>query len=236
MKRLFQFKLTLFTIISGLCLIGALAIGVPLLLGKIFWSTSNSIFVTQYIFLSYAAFFLVLLGILVPISRKILKYLKVTKINPSDGFATILLGFASFFPLIILTLCTLFIFKIKKGPVFRYLYVAVAAALFLLGIIVRGHGKKEKKTHIAILNHSSDLDYPLTALAMEYDPWNVVAGINLSVNVRTFADQVVRWLIGDLIKNYTITVNRDDKNSRVSVIRKMKEEVRKDISVAILPE
>ena len=236
MKKLFQFKLTLFAIISGLCFVGALSIGVPLLLGKIFWSSSNSLFVTQYIFLSYAAFFLVLLGILIPISRKILKYLKVTKINPSDGFATVLLLIASAIPLIILSLCTIFVFKIKKGPAYRYLYIAIFTALFLLGIMIRGHGKRERKTHVTILNHTSDIDYPITGIAMGYLPWNAVTGRNLSFNTNTFSDKVVKWLIGDLLKNYTIAIDRDEKDSRISGGRRSREEVRRGVSVAFYPE
>ena len=229
MEKLFKYKPTLFSVISGGFFLGALIIGVPLVLGKIFWATSKSIFVTQYIYFSFLAFFLIFLGILVPLFRWIFNHFKITKANPFDIIATVLLFFASSVPLLIIFTLSILVFKLSKKQPYKYFYVLALAVFILLGVKIRRHGRLIKSKSIIPINHSSELDYILSAIVTRSKPWNAVAGINLSINKETLRDKVIVWLIGDLIKNYAITVDRNDSNSRANSIKRTKEELAKFI-------
>jgi 1-acyl-sn-glycerol-3-phosphate acyltransferase len=236
MKKLFQLRLTLFPIISGICFLGALIIGVPLIIQKIFWPDNNSILVTKYIFFCYTVFFLIFLGILVPVLRKFFVYLKIEKVNPFDIIATVILFIASFIPMIINFMFAIAYLKSRKTIPYKFVHRFISVTVFLLGTVARYHGKFDKDAKLKIMNHSSPLDYPYCALAMGSNHWTVMAGINLSRNTKSFEDKLVSRTVGGLLRDYAISVDRDEKSSRINAVRKTITELENGKFVAVFPE
>ncbi|MFZ2072451.1 MAG: hypothetical protein WA101_03110 [Minisyncoccia bacterium] len=215
-----------------------LVVLLPLLVEKIFWSwhESFSINTTKYIFFSYLAFFVIIAGSLIPITRKISRFMKFKKRNFLDGIATVIILIISTIPLAILI--TITVFLLKQKILFKYRYIifhyAISTAFFLLGVKIRFNGKRNKFAKIFPINHTSPLDYPLMCLSMGIDPYNVVAGINLKYNRKTLEDKIISFTLGNIIKNYSISVDRSDSKSKVNVLVRMRDELEdgKNISIS----
>lgn len=234
-----KLKITFTLIFSVSCFLGALIIGVPLVIGKIFWPNIYSMHVTLYIFLAYMAFFLVFLGVIIPFARRIFNYLKIRKAkNIIDGFATILLVITSAIPLIIVTFCTIILLKIKKLYKYRYRIADVFAKItsFLCGVWIKTHGVRSKEACFNPINHTSPLDYLLTVYTMGPEEWNAMAGINLVRNKASLEDKIVSRTIGPMIDDYLITVDRDNENSKIVARGKMITENKNGKNVAIFSE
>ncbi len=229
-------RLSVTLIFSGACFIAALIIGTSLMIGKIFYPHGYSMHTTWIVVFSSLAFFLVFLGIFVPIVRRAFKYLKISNVNPFDGLATILIAFVSFFPLIILLFVTYLVLRLSKKPPYRYYYTANSIAVFLIGVWVRYFGKKDDKALIKVLNHTAPLDYLLCTLSVRATRWNVVAGINLKRNKVSTEDKLVSFFLGDIIEKYSIAIDRNDDCSRSSVLRKMIAEAKEGKNVLSFPE
>ena len=237
MKKLFRMSLAFASLISGLFFLAAFIMGIFFLIEKIF-SFRESVNTKIYIFLIYTLFFVVFVGTVVPLMRKIFNYFRISKINPFDALVSILIFIASFFPLFFLSFITIALIRNKKLLKYRYkiFNFSVSAALFFLGVRVKFKGTREKSVKLIIANHTSPLDYLLIASAMRTDPWNIVAGINLSKDRRKFFDKMIAWSIGYLVKNYAINVDRKNEVSRGSTIKRMLEELSLGKNVAIFPE
>ena len=231
-----KLKMTFTLIFSGICFLGALIIGGSALIGKIFWPNTYSLHTFFYIFLGYVSFFLVFLGVVIPILRWVLKILKIHKINPFDGIATVLLFILSFFPIVILALIIKLVLKKSKERPYKFFHAAILTMLFFAGVIIRYFGDRYKGQCIFALNHTSDLDYPLGVDITGGRSFNIVAGINLSENKNKLADKIVFYLFGDIIREYAITVDRKDKESRKDVFWKTKKELKEGKSIVIFPE
>jgi 1-acyl-sn-glycerol-3-phosphate acyltransferase len=234
MKR--KFKITFTSIISGICFLGALIIGGSLVFGKIFWPNTYSIHSFLYIWGGIVIFLLVFIGIIVPFFRRILMFLKISKFNPIDIIASILILTISWFPILIIMLIVKFVFKHSKERPYKFFYYAIATVLLLMGIMVVHRGKRYNGLNVMIANHGSDLDYPLSVLVAGFKAWNVVAGDNLVINKNKFADKIVAWMIGDLIRDYAITVDRKNTDSTLSLVDKMREQIKNKVSVLIFAE
>ena len=219
--------------------------GIPYLIGEIiqifFWSsnnTINTIDTTKYLFFAYAIFFIVVVGIFIPLARKVFIWLQIVKINPFDSIGSVMIFLASFIPLIVLSKVTIFLLKRKflEKHKYRIFNFAVSAALFLLGVRVRYKGKRDLGAKIVISNHTSPLDYALITQSMGIYPFNILAGINLSYNGRKMEDKIVKLLLGYFVKNYAISVDRRSRASREAAYRRMVKEVGLGIYIGIFPE
>ena len=224
----------------GTLFLGFMVMLLPLFLEKILlwsWYGSNSINTTKYIYVSYLGFFIILLGILIPLIQKISRFLKLRKVNLVDGLTTIVIFLVSFIPLLVLTSLTLFLLKrvnIKKYG-YRVFNWAVSIALFLIGIRINFNGERSKTARIFIINHSSPVDYLLMIISMGIYPYNIVAGINLKRNKKTLEDKLISFTLGNIIKNYAIAVDRSDSSSRISVLTKTEKELKDGKNVLYSP-
>jgi len=218
--------------------LGVLVIGIPLVIERIFWYTSNSIHTTWIVYAICLGFFLVIIGIIIPLVRKFLNYLKITKTNFLDSLATVLMVFVSGIPLVILCFITLTLLKIKVFSIYRYkiFNFAIKITLPLIGLFTKFFGKINKEARVMIFNHTSSADYFLACLAMGINPWNIVAGINLAKSKNTFWDKCIAWSIGDIVKKYSIAVDRSNDFSKSKTYRKANEEIQDGKNVAWFPE
>lgn len=219
-----KIKLTLTSIVSGMCFLGTIGLLVLFILKKTLLNHDEVYFVNNHsIFILFAIFFLFFLGIFVPIVRRIFIFLKIEKINPFDNIATISLFLVSFIPIIILSKITIFLLRNKKLEKHRYkiLRISIFILLFLLGVIIRFHGERDLKAQINFENHTSLLDYFLVLLVNGITPkWNVISGINLSENKSTLEDKIISFTIGPVIREYSISVKRGDASSERIAMRK----------------
>lgn len=213
-----KIKLTLTSIVSGMCFLGAISLMILFILKKTILNSNEVYFVNNHsIFVLSAIFFLFFLGVFVPIIRRIFIFLKMGKINPFDILATILLFIVSFVPIIILSSVTRFLLRSKKLEKYRYkiLRISVFILLFLLGVIIRFHGERDINAQINFENHTSLLDYFLVLLVNGLTPkWNVIAGINLSKNKNSLEDKIISATIGYIIEDFSIAVDRNDEASK----------------------
>ncbi|HWA31845.1 MAG TPA: lysophospholipid acyltransferase family protein [Candidatus Paceibacterota bacterium] len=236
-----QIGLTYATFICGILFLAALLMGIPYLIGlalQIFWINNNTIDTTKYFFFAYAALFLVVVGIFIPLARKVFSWLQIAKINPFDSIGSALIFLASCLPLIILSKVTIFLLKRKCLTKYKYrmMNFTVSAALFLLGVRVIYKGKRDLEAKIVIANHTSPLDYALKTQSMGVRPFNIVAGINLHYNRKKLEDKVVASLLGYFVKNYAISVERNSRASRAKAYERMLEEIKSGKYVGIFPE
>ncbi|MEI6316591.1 MAG: 1-acyl-sn-glycerol-3-phosphate acyltransferase [bacterium] len=222
-------------ILPGICFLCALVVGVPFLIGKIFFHTGDSLYTTQYIFFGYLAFFFLFLGIIIPVMRWFFWFLKIRKTNLFDIFATVLLVFSSSFLFIILVPLTLLCMSVfKKYKYFIYNWGSSASLIFM-GIIPRHHGRLENGV-IGILNHTSPAEYTVASQAAGTKPWNIVAGKNLSENTKTIEDRIIKNTIGRVVKKYAIQIDRTSGESRVGTARSIKSEYDQGKNILIFVE
>lgn len=215
---------TFITFISGYFFLYFGCVLVPYLIEK------DSISTTQIVFLLFAGFFVILIGIITPFLRKI-KF-------SIDGFSTILIVLVSSIPLLILYLL-LRLVLIGKVTKFKYKYFNFTASVAstFLGAPVIYRGKSNPKAKILIYNHTGPWEYLGAILALGGGPFNVVAGINLAnTKIGTIFDKFLAWTIGFMVKKYSISVDRNSINSKLEVIDKMKEELALGKRIGIFPE
>ena len=221
---------------SVACFLAALIVGVPWIIGKIWKNSDRTINTTKYIYFGYLAFFLILIGIIVPLFRKAWLYLRISKRSPLDGLATILLGIVSCVPLLILSAATLFLLKKKYVDVYKVFHFSIAVSIVLMGSWVRYHGRKDPAARITVFNHTGWPDYFFGSLSMGTAPWTIVAGINLRKETPTFWDKCIAHSIGKIVERYAISIDRKDSQSRASTARKIIQALDSGINVALFPE
>jgi len=229
--------MTLSTWIAGSSFLLALIIGVPGIIGWIFFSTGDSIYITQYIYLGYLAFFLLVLGILIPLSRWIMHVLEIRGSSPLDAIATFILPLASAVPLIFLvpaTLATLGSERLKKYR-YKVYHFSVSITMFLLGAWIRYHGTRKNRCFVMI-THTAGIEYVAASQAMGTYPWNILAGANLSTNKKGWKNKIVAWTIGKIVDEYSISVDRGDDASRVQALKRAEEEYDAGKNIAFFPE
>jgi 1-acyl-sn-glycerol-3-phosphate acyltransferase len=233
---------------------------VPLIIARYVFDAHHSIDTTQYIFGGILAFFFLVIGIIAPYTRKIMHFLGIPDhANKIDGLWTVLLIVVSGPFILILSIVTLLLLRTRRLQKHRYkiFNFAVQVAVFLLGARTKHHGGRDPLAKIVIANHTSPLDYLLISLYMGTNPWNVVAGRNLSDNkpkitkeelkklklkkkilarITMIGDWLISISIGKLVKDYAISVDRKSKVSRESTVRRMMEELERGTDVAIFPE
>jgi 1-acyl-sn-glycerol-3-phosphate acyltransferase len=241
MKRLKLLQLSLWTIVAGSCWLAALSIGIPLLIAKIWFGIDNSWYTTRYVFLPYVTFFLVALGVVIPLLRWLTRFFHKSKTSPVDVVVTLLIGVVSAIPLAILVSVTLPALRVKRFFLYRYrIYnFSISAALFLQGLLTRYHGqipKKNGRPFFVIAPHTGPGDYELISQAMGTESFNVVAGINLAHNQTTFGDKIIAKTIGPIVEEHSIFLDRNDEKSRREALRKMRSENKAGKNVAIFPE
>ncbi|MEI7765508.1 MAG: lysophospholipid acyltransferase family protein [bacterium] len=229
-------RLSFTLIFSGICFISALVIGTSLLIGKIFYPHGYSMHATWVIVFSSLTFFLIFLGIVVPAARRTFKYFKISKANPFDGLATILIALVSAIPLLILLVITFFVLRFSKKRPYYFFHIVNSVVTVLLGVWIKYHGEKDDSALLKVLNHTSLFDYFLCALSVRAARWNVVAGINLKRNKKTLEDKLVSFFLGKIIEDYAITIDREDGASRSSVLRSIIKSVNDGNNVIIFPE
>lgn len=217
---------------------GVLIIGIPIIVEEIFWQTNNSLHITKYVYGSYLAFFLILIGILIPLTRKLLNYFKIKKLRLLDGLITILLFLVSVVPIVILFSTIIIVLKNtdKNKPPYKFFHFICLITSVLLGVDLRFYGKLEKVQFFSVINHTSPLDYLLGCLSMNINPYTIVAGKNLFINRSSLEDKIVALLFGDIIKNYAITVDRNNKQFRNILDDDIEKESKKGKNVVIFPE
>lgn len=223
------FAKTVYSFLAGLSFLFLLIVVAPLVVEKIFSNTENSVHTTRYILIGYFGFFLVVTGIIFPIMRRMKAGV--------DNLATVLLCMVSAFPLLLLCLITNAVMLNKKFKYkYRFINYVSAVAIFLLGVWVGFFGKRDKRAPWVIYNHTSPLDYPFYMLIMGAVPFNIVAGENLWFNKKGLFNWFIAWTIGNLVKNYSISVDRDSYTSRKQVPDKMERERELGKDVGIAPE
>jgi 1-acyl-sn-glycerol-3-phosphate acyltransferase len=212
---------------------------VPLLIARYVFNAHHSVSTTQYIFGGILAFFFLVIGIIVPYTRKIMHFLGIPDhANKIDGLWTILLIIISGPFILILSVATRELLRIERLQKHRYqiFNFSVSVAIFLLGVRIRHYGNRDSSAKIVIANHTSPLDYLLISLYMGTSPWNVVAGINLRTNKPTIADKIIAATIGKLVEEYAISIDRTNATSRENAVRRMVEELESGKNIAIFPE
>ena len=218
------------------CFLGALILGVPWCISRMYYRHDRTLNTTKYVYFWYLAFFFVLIGIVVPIVRKVWLYLRISKRSPLDGLATIGLFVFSSVPLAVLTVTTLVLLRKKCFDVYKVFHFSVGVSIILLGSRVRYRGEIDDSAPIKIGNHTSFYDYLFASHAMGSKPWNIVAGINLRKNKPTVWDRCIAASIGKIVEEYSISIDRSDKESRISVSRQMINELDAGKNVMIFPE
>lgn len=234
-------KMTVTTVITALSLLGALIIGLPYLLGRLYYRQDHSFQTTKWIMLGYAAFFLLIVGVLTPLVRRIWKFLEISHTSPLDSLITILLFPVSVPILGILWFFALRLMRLKfltryKYHIYNYL---TAGTFFLLGALVRFRGTPPKKDqqYISIFNHTSgEIDYVLAAIVQGTSPWNIVAGINLRRNKKTLGDRLIASTIGRVVEEHSIDIDRNNDDSRRQALRRIIDELGQGKNIAIFPE
>lgn len=241
MKRLKHLRLSLWTVVAGLCWLAALIILVPFIVGKIGFHVDNTWYTTRYVFLPYAAFFLVALGIVIPLLRWLFSFFHTSKTSPIDALMTILIGIVSAIPITILVVITLP--ALRSRHLFRHRYrifnFSISTALFMQGLLTRYRGnipKKDGRPFFVIAPHTGPADYEIMSQVMGIESFNIVAGINLAHNKKTLGDKIIAKTIGPVVAEHSIFLDRTDERSRLSATRKMIEEVRAGKNVGIFPE
>lgn len=235
MKKIWEHK-TIPTIVSVACFLAALIVGLPWCLNRLYYRHDRTFGTTKYIYLGYLAFFLIVVGILIPIMRRFWLCLKLSKHSPFDGVATILIGILSSIPLALLITGTHVLFRVKFVNKYKVFHFSLTVAIFLLGIWLRFHGKRDTRARILAVNHLGPSDYLTATRAAETDPFNVVAGINLEENRTKFKDRIVALAIGKFVKLYAIAVDRHDETSKALTIRKIYKELEDGKNIVIFPE
>lgn len=233
-----QLSLTLATVVSGIMFLSLLVIGIPLLIEKMLYGTDDTLDITKYLLLGYFVFFITVIGMLVPFFRRAFDLLRVDKFDVLDSFSTVLILLVSFFPLVFLVIGTIFLIRKKSLDKHKYkiFNFAISASLFLVGVRIRYHGQRDKNARVVIANHTSPLDYFLIAQTMGVSPWNILAGINLSINRKTISDKLIAWSIGYIVKNYAVTIDRSSEESRKKSFERLTEEFKEGKSIAVFPE
>ncbi len=242
MRRLNLLRLSLWTYIAGGCVIAALSILVPLGIERLFWGTEESVYTTQYVFGAYMAFFLIVLGIFIPIIRWFFGSLKRTHTHPIDVFLTFVIFVASAVPLILIVAVTIPALRSKRLARYKYrIYnFTASASLFLAGAPLRYYGYVRKKKDgpvFIIINHSNSIvDYIGGTLCAGTEPFTVLAGANLGYNTSTFGDWIISKTIGPVVKEHAIAINRDDPASRVASTRAMIKAIDEKKNIVAFPE
>ncbi len=119
----------------------------------------------------------------------------------------------------------------SKAPHWAHRYVSYnwAATLFIFFLVRWKIKNKElidpKKNYVFVANHRSMLDIPAYALATK-NTFKFLAKVELTKIP----------VLGYIIKNLYITVNRKDKNDRVRSMEVMLKSLREGISIFICPE
>jgi 1-acyl-sn-glycerol-3-phosphate acyltransferase len=177
-------------------------------------------------------------GILVPFFRRFFDILKVDRLDFLDSLFTAIILLVSFFPLIFLFVLTITLIRHKRFEKYKYkiFNFSISASLFLIGVRVKYFGRRDESAKVVIANHTSPLDYFLIAQTMGTKDWNVLAGINLAFNRRTWSDKLIAWSIGYIVKNYAITIDRTDEVSRKKSFERMNQELRDGKNIAVFPE
>ena len=237
-KVISNIKFTISGIISSILFLAILFMGIPLFFEKTLWGTSTSLYTTQYIYGGALIFFLIVIGIMIPLLRRIFSFCKLKKMNPFDGIATICLAFVSFVSLVILFIVTILLVRIKllEKFIYKIFHHSIKISLFLLGVWIKIHGLLDKRTKLVPFNHTSSLDYLLAPYVMGIEPYNIIAGINLAENKKGLWNRFIAWSIGYIVKKYTIPVNRDSMISRGRALKKTKEELAKGKRITFSPE
>ncbi len=240
MKKIWQLiKRHLSTVVRVGCFLGCLIILVPLIIGTVFFDTQHSINTTKYVLLGILAFLFLVIGIIVPYTRKVMHFLGIPdRANILDGLTTIGLIPIWIIFLIPLTLITLVLLRIESLRKYQYwiFYHSALIALFLLGVRVRLHGKMDLEALLKIGNHTSPIDYLLSIFFALLNPWNIIAGINLRRNKKSLEDKIVRWTIGKIVEEHSISVDRNDWSSKTGAARKIMSAIRNGLYVANFAE
>ena len=148
---------------------------------------------------------------------------------------TVLLFLFSTIPIVIIFFITITVIKNTKNPPYKFFNSSVSKITFLLGVRLRFFGEINNSKCFVMINHTSPIDYLLCVLVAGIQPWTVVAGENLIKNKKTLEDKIVAWLLGYIIRDYSITIDRDDDKSGTEVIKRMKEEIQKK-KIVVFPE
>jgi 1-acyl-sn-glycerol-3-phosphate acyltransferase len=242
MKRFKLLRLSLRAYVAGLCVVAAVFVLIPFIGEKIFWGTEESVYTTQYIFLAYVGFFLIVVGILIPILRWLLSFLKQKHTHPLDALLTCIISTASSVPLLLLTLSTISALRSQRLARYKYrIYnFAASATLFLIGTPQRYHGhirKKNGKPTILIANHTSSIpDYIGVSVVAGSDPWTILAGINLATNTSTFGDWVISKTVGPIVQEHAIAINRNEADSRSDSARRIYAALNEGKNIVVFPE
>jgi 1-acyl-sn-glycerol-3-phosphate acyltransferase len=233
-----QYKLTLSTVLTALSFLGALVIGVPYFIGRLIYRHDHSFVTTKWIMFGYVCFFVLLVGILTPLTRWFLRYLKISNTSPLDALMTVLIFLVSVVPLFVLWKSSLPVMRsrILKNYKYRIYNYSITTTLFLLGATIRSFGRMPSIQCIVISNHTSPLDYALVSKFVGTYPWNIVAGINLRRKRPTIWDWCLAATIGKVVEEHSISVDRDNEQSRVHVVKRIMEELDNGKNIAVFPE
>lgn len=196
---------------------------------------TKSLFITKMVILSIVGFYLGFLSLVHWLKRIFPRGLMSIIL---DGISTILIVLISLSMIIILRYGWLILLNLFPKGRYKYSHIIIGIILFLLGIRVRFEGKFFRDAKLVVINHTAPIaDYLLMAWCVPPSlPYNVVAGKNLTEDKDNLEGKVVSWLIGKIIKDFLIQVNRKSNFSKGKAFLKMKEETSNGKIVVISPE
>jgi 1-acyl-sn-glycerol-3-phosphate acyltransferase len=119
----------------------------------------------------------------------------------------------------------------KHGPVIAHQYISrnwARTLFFFFGVRLKVKNKHlldKKQTYVFVANHLSQLDIPADAIATDH-----------SFKFLAKEELTKIPIMGYIIRNLYITVNRKDKIARARSMENMQRQIRDGISVFIFPE
>ena len=195
---------------------------------------TKSLFITKMVILSIVGFYLGFL-VLVHWLKRIFTNRVMSVIL--DGISTMLIVVVSFPIIIIVRFFWLLLLRSFPEHRYKYSHYIISGMLFILGIKVKFEGKFCKSAKLFLFNHTTILiDVLLIAFSLPRLPYNIIAGINLIEDRDGIEGEVVYWLLGKIIKDFLITVDRKKMMSRVKAFKRMEEELVNGKIVSLSPE
>lgn len=204
MKDLWFKKSTMESFIFPVVVLFILVVGVPFLIRY------HSIYTTQYVFIFIIGFFVVFIRIFSLLNLHI-KFIDIILTVPIIIISSVLL--------FILGFCSLFIVLIRPSLVYRVGYTLSLIITFSLGANLRFKGVTlpKDKQFVLVANHTSFLDEVLAAIAAGERPWTII-----------FAQEIKRVpILGKFLRDYGISVDRDDLNSKKIALDRSEKEIKK---------
>lgn len=240
MNVLGQLRLTLSPALNGLVFLICLVILAPLGIEALIWNSDKSLSTTEDIFKAYLLFFLGLVPLVIPVVRKIFNWFRMKEFSLFvDSAATVLLILASALPLVMLSAITIPLLKQERLGNYRYriLNFSASAGLFFSGIWLEFKAARERNVRLLAGNHTAGIpDYLCMIKALSIDPYNIVAGINLSKDRKGLFNRFLASSIGSIVRDHSISVDRTDPDSGKEAYRRMQEELQAGKNIGIFPE